>query len=389
MTSFPLASVQIQSDEAARELIALLSEMTSQLATCDAEPTLVAECPHKFNDAYEDDFWCAIQTGETFWEQSQFFENVIRPKTTERASFIPDQEANIIESIGAALVSQRIATLRSILRQLQIAGWRSAINRAFYPPRNLAALIVEFGQPWLHLEQVNGSDGDAFAWDKDGFFHVGVMSRFDQAVDRPQIFQFERIDEQHLHRLGARARAYFLPDVRDAEAVTRLTTMLLAAIEIVRAATDVPVALRSRYSRVCAHDRGLFSISHPESYAENLRQREGEYRIQKDGVWPPYRDPKNLAEQSELSDVAKAYHTALFHLEEGGWRTEFGRAFGEEMQRGETLALFINSYTAVLMRDNTAFRVMPRELQLLGTFDYPNCYDPRGVLVEIAARTGL
>lgn len=387
MTSSPLASVQIQNDEAGKELIALLSEMTPRLATCGAEPTLVAECPHKFNDAFEDDFWCAVQNGETFWEQSQFFENVIRPKTTERASFIPDQEANAIEGMGAALVSQRIATLRTILRELQIANWRSAINRAFYPPRNLAALIVEFGQPWLHLELVNGGDGDAFAWDGDGFFHVGTVSRFDQAVGQPQILQFERIDEQHLHRLGAPARAYFLPDVRDAEAVTRLTAMLQAAIEIVRAATDVPVALRSGHSRVCAHDRGY--IRTPESYAENLRRREGEYRIQKNGVWPLYLNPKNLAEQSELSDVAKAYHTAVFCLEDGGWRTEFGRAFGEEMQRGETLVLFINSSMAVLMRNNTAFRVMPSGLQLLGTFGYPDCSNPRGVLVAIEARIRL
>lgn len=94
------------------------------------------------------------------------------------------------------------------------------------------------------------------------------------------------MDDENLHRLGERARSYFLPRVYDAEAARRLTSLLQAAVASMTAATDVPVALRSSGSRPSAGARSLrWDLNRPESYAANLRPGEGEYRLPKDGVW--------------------------------------------------------------------------------------------------------
>lgn len=390
MISFPLATVQIYDDDDAKELIALLEATVPLLMAFELEPTLVAEAPHKFNDGWYDDFWCAVQAGATFWEQSQFFENASNPRSTERASFTLEEDAASIEGRGAMLHSRRIDNLRTALRGLQTAGWRDAVERSFQPPRNLIALIYEFGQPWLYLEEVNGDDGDAFAWDDNGFFHVGVMSRLDQAVARPQILQFEKVDPENLHRLSARAQKYFLPKIGDSPAAQRLAALLNQAAATVRGATDVPVALRASSSRLSAGDQNLHpSYNRPESFATNLRSGEGAYRLQKDGAWPPYYSGNwRLRKQSDLSDAAKAYHTALFHLEEGDWREEFGKVLGEELNRGETLALFIAPDDAILMLDNMAFRVVSDGLEPLGTLDYVDCNNPALTLQKAQAING-
>lgn len=385
-----LASTRIRSEEHVRSLLNLLNATVPQLKAFEVQPALVAEAPDKFNDAGYDDFWFAAQAGRTFWEQSRFFDNASYPHTAERSSYAHDQDVDAAEDLGAGAESKRIADLRTVLRGLQSADWREAVEAAFNARRNLIALIVEFDQPWLFLEQVNDEDGDAFAWDGQGFFHVGIMSRLDQAVERQQVLVFEKVDATNLHRLREGARDYFLPPIRNDEAAHRLCSLLLAAAGIVRDATSATVALRSSGSRSGPHELNLHShFNRPESYADNLRRGEGDYRIPTDGVWPPYRDPRNGARDGiEMSAEAKAYHTALFNLESGQWREAFAEAVGEELKPGATIALFIDPRDVVLVRDNTAFIVEQGGLELVGAFDYANFVDPAATIAIVRNARG-
>ena len=59
--------------DAAERLQLLLEQAAARLDTLGHETWLIAEAPHKFNDANHDDYWYAVQLGASYWEQSQFF----------------------------------------------------------------------------------------------------------------------------------------------------------------------------------------------------------------------------------------------------------------------------------------------------------------------------
>lgn len=372
-------SLSIKNHKAATDLLRLLDGAAERIETVGPEPNFVGECPNKFNDAWYDDLWFAVQAGETYWEQSQFFEGRSGPLVKEHATFSTDGDEEAVRAEWATVTSGRIAALRGLLRDLQTSGWRELTERAFTEKRELLGLMIEHGQRWLALETPNVDDCEIFAWDAKGMFHVGTTSRIDQAIGQPYLLTFEDIVQENLSRLGQRARAYFRPFVKDNESALRLTELLREVVRIVRAATDRPVAMRSRDSLHPAY-------SPPESFSEVLRQGEGQLRKPTDGKWPPYCLPYTHEPKGEFSDEAKAFHTALGQLEDEGWRDLYGQAFGETLHRGQALALFVDPDAAVLMRENAAFRVDENGLDPLGAFPYPDCRKPEDAPALKAAR---
>jgi len=376
----------VRDDQSARRLIDLLNPAVLRLREFGLQPALVAEAPHKFNDANYDDYWCAVQFGGSYWEQSQYFEHIEHQGIKETASYVPDQTIDP-KSTGTSVSSARIETLRTLLRDLQAAKWRDHIADAISPSPNLKSLALEYGQPWLCLEEVNGAGEDhVISWDDEGFFLVGSIERLDQAIGRPQIVLFDTLVSNDLHRLGAAARSYFLPEIRDAAALTLLHRQLVRAIDIVRAQTDQPVALRAAASRSSATElnrRPMFS--QPESFTDGLRNGEGQYRVMRDGLWPKMRTARMPSVEYEMSDLAKACNLAARVLHDGGWRAGLAQALGEPLARGETVALFVDGEHAVLTRDNSYFDVSRAGIALAGAFDYPSCWAPEQTLGRFRA----
>lgn len=362
-------------EEAVAALVAMLDDAAAEVEGIGAEPILLAECPHKYNDAWYDDLWHAVQAGPTWWEQSQFFEESFPPRVEERARFETDLDGPTIRATGATLTGEQITALRAVLRGLQVKGWRHAVRAATAPPRDLLALVVEHRQRWLVLETPNAHDqASILAWDAAGLFRIGTMGRIDQAVGGDRLLLFETVESEAVCRLGSCARAYFHPSVVDGEAAMTLGGLLREAVGVVRATTGAPVALASRDSRA-TRSSGV-GWAPPQSYAEGLRRDEGELRVPRNDVWPPYRPRDRRGEESPLSDLAKGLHTALAPLEAAGWRDLFGAAHGETLTRGQTLALLVSADRAVLMRDNAAFRVTDHEFEPMGVFPWPNLLKP-------------
>lgn len=362
----------INDDMSATKLCAILDAAVARLAEIASEPVVLAECPDKFNDAFNDDLWYAVQSGGTVWEQSHFFEGWTTPLVKEHTVFSPEADPSDIVSRGANVESKMIPRLRSVLRELQLAGWRSHTETAFSLPRRLLALVLERSQPWFVLETPNVDDGEVFVWDEAGFARIGMVERLDQAVGSQPVLTFESVDPASVHRLSQPAQHYFAPVIINVEAQKQLIVLLSAAVETVLSVSDRPVALRSSNSRDAFN-----ALSRAESFCESFRRNEGELRRpSKDGVWPPYRPTHRVGDEEEMSDLAKGLHTALGRLEESSWRETFASAFGETLPRGTTLALFVDTNGAAVMRDNAAFRVTPTDLEYIGVFDYPNCHLP-------------
>ncbi|TFL16577.1 hypothetical protein [Jannaschia formosa] len=337
--------LEVVGDEAAvAALVKMLDAAAERAEAIGPSPIVLAECPHKFNDAWYDDVWHAVQSGMTWWEQSQFFENYSPPYVEERGRFEPDTDTDGIRAVGAELAGERIAALRAVLRGLQVDGWRAAIEAAIAPSRNLCALVVEHGQRWLVLETPNVHDAEIFAWDRDGLFTVGTTERFDQAACSLEPLRFETVVRGALDRLSPDGRRYFFPEVVDEDAAVTLHRLLWNSVRQVRAATKKAASLVSRADR-----------QSPQSYSEDLRPYEGELRKPKDGVWPPYRPSRRLPRGEDdppLSDLAKGLHLALGPLEDARWRELYGKAFGEALGGQQTLALLVLPDRAMLIRDN-------------------------------------
>lgn len=390
-------------------LIRLLDEVADGLANLEPGPILLAECPNKFNDAGQDDLWYAVQVGFEYWEQSHFFEYETKPFVREHSTFCHTLDPQALKDRGGAVTGDSIAQLRTSLRHLETNSWRSLIgNERKYgyddPPVHnglialvvegwrsltdrermygnddisdlggvIVALVIERGQRWLVLQHPNGGDAEIFAWDDDGFFHIGGMlyesARVDERIgDRP-ILSFDWVEKEYVPRLGLEAQAFFSPTVRDKAAGSELAGLLWLALSAIREMTVEPFGLLSQGSpRSCGVNERRW---HPAAaFSPLLRPREGEFRRKNDGVWPKY-VAESGAEPEEMSDFAKAMQVQLGMLEGARWREIFASACGENPSELGQLGLIADTETAVLVRGNAAFEVTPDALLPLGAFDY-------------------
>ncbi|NJM82587.1 MAG: hypothetical protein HC844_08860 [Tabrizicola sp.] len=366
-------------DEAA--LIRVLDEVADSLSALGVEPIFLGECPNKFNDAFQDDLWYAVQAGEEYWEQSHFFEYRTEPLVRERSSFAPGLDPKALKDGGATIVGDRIARLRGCLHHLQQKGWRDLVGFG-----GLIALIIEKGQRWLVLERPNVDDAEIYSWGEDGLFDIGKTERIDQEIEKPTLLRFKHVEQRNVDWLGDEALRYFRPVLQDTASATRLAEVLWDAVTAIRGQTSAPFALLSKASPTSFYGGGG-RFEPPQVISDDLRQKEGEFRRpDATGKWPQYRpDPK--AEPAEYSDLAKAMHTALAILEDADWRKHFSTAFGENLSDWQ-LGLLANADIAVLIRDNAAFRIEPGKLSQIGVFDYISFFNFDGYLpdIEEAAR---
>ena len=194
--------------------------------------------------------------------------------------------------------------------------------------------------------------------------------RVDERIgDRP-ILSFDWVNEPYVPRLGPEAQAFFLPTVRDEAASSKLAGLLWQAVSAIREITVEPFALLSEGSpRNHRHDDRL--RREPEAFSPLLRPNEGNFRRKIDGVWPKYAAELFGAETEEMSDFAKAMQVQLGLLEDARWREIFASVCGENPRDLGRLGLIADTETAVLVRGNAAFEVLPDALLPLGAFDYP------------------
>ena len=337
---------------AERDLIDLLDKTADRLATLGVEPVFIGECPNKFNDAFEDDLWFAVQAGEDYWEQSQFFHQDSGIHANERSSYRADRDT--AENSPTDIAATRITFLREILKCLQESGWRELIGHG-----GLIALVIERGQRWLVLEYPNIDDAAIFSWDAEGIFAAGTMERIDQTIGQDKLLTFHTVEFADLDRLRGTARRQFMPELQDKEAETRFWQVLSSALNSILGEAKQLFALVSRNSRGPVHGRQIPSMASVVSI--ELEGQDGDLVHRRDDTWPKFR-PKAGGDPIEYSDLAKAMHGALGGFEKADWRGLFGSAFGEVLERGDQLAIIANQDIAFLIRGNAVFEISPAGL---------------------------
>lgn len=198
MTGGPNLTV-IRDHAVGKTLWSLLDNAASQLRALGAEPVVVASCPWKFNDAWNDTDWRGIQVGAFACERTEYF---ARPE---------DYDKNLREGPDEA------RTADAVLSRLEAGGWRDLYQRTFareaMPTEEVIALVLQDDEAWL---VVNGSNSGASAVYRlaAGYLdHVGRCLddalRFDQRLgqDRPLVIRSRADDEAERATLLSRLDA--------------------------------------------------------------------------------------------------------------------------------------------------------------------------------------
>ena len=115
---------------AADLLHGLVMRAAERLAALGRMPVLVAAASNKFNDAGDDDQWYAVQIGETYWEQSQFFVHWPEPKIEERSFMKGEFTRDDLKTGASEVASRQIVSMRQVLADLEKAGWRDLAAQA-------------------------------------------------------------------------------------------------------------------------------------------------------------------------------------------------------------------------------------------------------------------
>jgi hypothetical protein len=241
---------------ARRRLHDAVTAAAAALGALGPEPRMVAAAPHKFNDAHYDDYWCAVQIGGHYWEQSQFFateRGYTNAQARESSHMHWDRQAEADGLGGSQLASDRIPAGRRILKGLEQADWR-ALAEAGLRLDVILAVVVQHGETWLWIGNPQ-NDGAIYLVHDGGFaLFAEEDDRMDDRVGDPDLILPETFHQDSFRFLAAPARRRFAPRTVDGAAAQAMGEQVLAAAGDVRAVTRRPVLLRIGRSRAFRHD---------------------------------------------------------------------------------------------------------------------------------------
>ncbi len=197
MTQAPPNLTEIRDPAACDKLLSLLGAAVRDLRALGETPIVIASCPGKFNDAWNDRDWRGIRIGSFFSERTEYFG---RPE---------DHEKNLRDGPENARAASRI------LEDLEAHGWRSLYQSAFEREdisyEEVIALVLQDGSAWLVLNGSNSGESAVYVLTADGqLVHVGrcddYAERFDQGLtaERPLVIRFTENDELDLAALARR-----------------------------------------------------------------------------------------------------------------------------------------------------------------------------------------
>ena len=242
----------------------MVAEAADKLRRLGPEPVVIACAPDKFNDSRHDDFWCAVQIGGAYWEQSQFFRSTIPGKghCKEAASFGVDSTESG-DGVGTSLlISQRILAARALLNGLESCGWRELAAEALRRDV-ITGLIIQFDQTWLWIGDPQGLSS-IYIVHPNGIAHFAdEEGRLDGRIGDPDHIQPWRFNQGSFGLLSARARQQFLPQLVDEAASEKLYDALSEATAQVRRITDLAVLIKLADASSRRHQYRSFRYDSP------------------------------------------------------------------------------------------------------------------------------
>jgi hypothetical protein len=231
------------------ELNGLLRKEAAALRALGTEPLAVASARDKFNDANTDDYWCAVQIGRAYWEQSQFFGSSMRGSygtLRERGTMLLPPE----DFASAVAKTCPIDAGREILKRLDVQGWHDLCAAAFEFPTSgiILALVVQFDQVWLHCSDPRSNYTDKlFALIADGLhFCCEIDDRFDDRIGKPELIRRAEMTPETLARLSASAKAQFSFEIVDENAAMLFASLVLPISAELRRITGGEIAIAAK-----------------------------------------------------------------------------------------------------------------------------------------------
>ena len=341
---------------ALESLHALVMPAAENLRALGSQPLAIACAPHKFNDAGYDDYWCAVQIGTAYWEQSQFFES------REPWDAVADEKTHLGrgsldgQGFGTSLLgSSRIVQARAILNELETGGWRD-IGRDAIRYEVILALIIQYQQPWIWTGDPNGGPGSIYVVHESGIaLFAEEDDRLDHRIGDPNLICPEKFHPESFSFLSPAARRQFLPELSDPLAAGALHAALIEAGGRIRQITDRPVLIKAgaRFPtrhRHPATDR--FGSGEPEVIVDTIgfsQQRFQQMLLQS------ARNPDLQAQQLERFSIVdfEALWAIAVQLHKKECRRSFELAMGVDTFDIEGLFfLFVNDDVFVIHRTN-------------------------------------
>jgi hypothetical protein len=341
---------------AERRLIPLLDNAIAQLSTLSADVALVAECPDRFNDAHQDDYWRAAQVDEALWEQSHFFKYKSPPEFRERTH---------------ELAGEKLAVARKVLKELEAAGWRDdALACTGRWGGKLLCLSLFHGQPLLCRTSPIDGEGSAWTWSTgSNLHHIASCERIDHSIGdpnpiglnvfRPGIWQF----------LTPAAQSHFKPTVRDCESYVKLCTLLSETCERARHLTKEKVILVSPATRQFPGDERTGGQGFVSTETQGRDSR---------AVAPLPGTHLTPFDMRPLPPILQELDRLLAVLENAGWRQLFSTALCH-LRSGELLALLIEADMPLLIWEQSVFELKNNSLEFRGLTDRMTCANPNWI----------
>jgi hypothetical protein len=347
---------EVPDDQARDRLHALLSDAGSRFRALGPEPVAVACATDKFNDAWRDDFWCAVRIGPHVWEQSQFF----------AAGFAAEKASVPMDGGGqgtAMLQAPAFDAARAILDQLERGAWRTLVENALGEkrPGNIFAFVYQFDQLWLNISDPMGNfPGELHAvLDSKLIFVAAVEERMDELIGQPNLLRIDEIKPESLTFLSDAARRQFKPSLRMPRAAGELRKLLVEAADAIRRETSEVVIVtlapadfgeRRHARQYVTHLGPAFQVK--DVGYEPLRYRELHTRPMNEDV-----RRQSLA-RYEIADFEKL-DAVLRPLEKANPRGLFEAAFGVDTFDSEKLLFVIVRDELYLLHDTKLFAVQP------------------------------
>lgn len=258
----------------------LLSDAGARLRELGQEPLAVASATDKFNDAHHDDLWLAVRQGGSVWEQSQFFEAAEISEHSRAWMGDEDRQASRLRDVHFAIA-------RSLLDELERAGWRELASRAlgFSRDGTVFALFWQFDQLWFDVShpQGTGDDDRLYAVHADGFCEAARRDdRMDHLIDDANLLRTEDFRPQVIPYLSDAARRQFVPSLEDSDAAEELANVLFVAAKAIRKETREPVAVTLRAINSFDQKRRIrFADMHPKFQVKDVYFDTMQYRALK------------------------------------------------------------------------------------------------------------
>jgi len=349
---------------AAQALHKIIMSFAAEMKALGDDIVLLIAHPHKFNDAHNDDYWCAVQSGLSYWEASHFFrydtdDNWDRgaARIEERSRYDETELSDeVIQDRGAQVQSTKLTLARDMLGRLEKTNWRNLSKTAFGKDWKGHGIYLFRGGVWfLHGQYFGHDEGEIWYCKADGgFVHFAALEDMSDGIGRDVPIHFLDINPNATDSVSGITRDWFLlkiPEVSDGlrfESFQELSRLIAETSEQIRKTTDLAVVLKP-YSRYFGGMRGTLQLA--DKHFQVSMGRCVRY-----------------ATKQEIPPVADGVAALYDERKSASWKSLFEQSFNITLMPSERLELAVSQNETLLIFESSLFTLADAGLELNGLF---------------------